>query len=297
MECWGAVDLDFLAKKFTQGWIQSIPTADAEISIHDLISARVVASESQLDSAALHARLLDCLRQLNPQLQSLHEFHGEDVELRNGVRYAKIGWMEGMPCRHSEKAGGKPSQSRNAFVRRGEHIFLTQLRIYADGEIDIHPQFDQEFLVSFESFQERVNSGEIAITVANNSVVQIDTLGSMRLVKVCDYVQSTADFISDVRDSICQLSGEESLVEKCRTAYQAYLGDPTVELRERLRKAYEAVPEHHRMYVGDMDTKDIAVRVIIYGEQELEGWSHRLVARSLGEEVLPSIEVPKPKDE
>ena len=61
-----------------------------------------------------------------------------------------------------------------------------------------------------------------------------------------------------------------------------------------LRAAYEAVPEHHRMYVGDMDTKDVAVRMIIYGEQEIEGWSHRLVARARGL-PLPTIRVPKPK--
>lgn len=50
------------------------------------------------------------------------------------------------------------------------------------------------------------------------------------------------------------------------------------------------------MYVGDMDTKDVAVRMVIYGEQQIEGWSHRLVARSRGDEELPSIEVPKPRD-
>ena len=53
---------------------------------------------------------------------------------------------------------------------------------------------------------------------------------------------------------------------RCREAYREYLDHPTVANRERLKRVYEEVPEHHRMYVGDMDTKDIPVRTIIYGE-------------------------------
>ncbi|MCB9871486.1 MAG: hypothetical protein H6837_16640 [Planctomycetes bacterium] len=82
-----------------------------------------------------------------------------------------------------------------------------------------------------------------------------------------------------------------------REAFQQYLEEPTLKAKDELQAAYEAVPEHHRMYVGDMDTKDIPVRMIIYGEEEIEGWSHRAVARSLGEEELPPIDVPKPEDE
>jgi hypothetical protein len=56
-----------------------------------------------------------------------------------------------------------------------------------------------------------------------------------------------------------------------------------------------SVPEHKRMYVGDMDTKDVGVRMILFGDQEIEGWSHRAVARTQGIEPLPEIRVPKPK--
>ena len=34
--------------------------------------------------------------------------------------------------------------------------------------------------------------------------------------------------------------------------------------REVLRKAYEAVPESERMYLGDMDSKDSDYRRILY---------------------------------
>ncbi len=34
--------------------------------------------------------------------------------------------------------------------------------------------------------------------------------------------------------------------------------------RERLRAAYEAVPEHQRLFLGDMDTKDGDYKRILY---------------------------------
>lgn len=45
-----------------------------------------------------------------------------------------------------------------------------------------------------------------------------------------------------------------------------------------------------------MDTKDIAVRMIIYGEQEIEGWSHYQAAKARGEQ-LPTIKIPTPKED
>ena len=53
---------------------------------------------------------------------------------------------------------------------------------------------------------------------------------------------------------------------------------------------------HHKSLVGDMDVKDTEVRMIIYGDQEIEKWSHYQLAKSLGEE-LPTITVPKPHKE
>jgi hypothetical protein len=42
-----------------------------------------------------------------------------------------------------------------------------------------------------------------------------------------------------------------------------YEAAPSEEKREALRKAYEAVPEHLRMYCGDMDSKDEPIRRIL----------------------------------
>ena len=76
-----------------------------------------------------------------------------------------------------------------------------------------------------------------------------------------------------------------------------YIETPTIKLRDELKLAYEKVPEHLRTYVlGDMDVKDIPIRMIIYGDEEIKNWSHYLISEEEGYE-FPQLNVPKPIDE
>ncbi len=65
-----------------------------------------------------------------------------------------------------------------------------------------------------------------------------------------------------------ELSGNETSLEKCRNAYYQYLIYPDEETREQLKQAYESVPEHERIYLGDMDTRDTDYQRIIYHPNE-----------------------------
>ena len=80
------------------------------------------------------------------------------------------------------------------------------------------------------------------------------------------------------------------------SAFRAYLAEQSAENLNALRQKYEAVPEHLRMYCGDMDVKDIPISMILYGKSEIEHWSHYQAAKQLGE-VLPSIDIPAPPEE
>jgi hypothetical protein len=58
--------------------------------------------------------------------------------------------------------------------------------------------------------------------------------------------------------------GEPDVIEVCYQAFLTYQNDPTDANREILRAAYEAVPEHHRMYTQrDQDAKDGTIRRVL----------------------------------
>lgn len=50
--------------------------------------------------------------------------------------------------------------------------------------------------------------------------------------------------------------------------YYLYLENPIEFYRDKLREKYERVPEHERMYLGDMDTKDWDYQRILYRPDE-----------------------------
>ena len=90
-------------------------------------------------------------------------------------------------------------------------------------------------------------------------------------------------------DEIEELNDRPSSLETCYHAYKQFQDNPTEQTREALRLAYEAVPRHKRHYVlHDMDLKDIPIRMILDGEQEIENWSHRIEADLAAED--PDIE-------
>jgi hypothetical protein len=75
--------------------------------------------------------------------------------------------------------------------------------------------------------------------------------------------------VREARDELELLRGGEGSHARCRAAFNAYEReadrpepDPVAvaAARERLRAAYEAIPEHLRAYVGDMDSKDWPIR-------------------------------------
>lgn len=65
--------------------------------------------------------------------------------------------------------------------------------------------------------------------------------------------------------------------------------------RKREKSVKGAVDWSQRHYLGDMDTYDIPIRIILYGDQEVEAWSHFIAARASGKEP-PVISVPRPRE-
>ena len=133
-----------------------------------------------------------------------------------------------------------------------------------------------------------VDTGVIVGSIPKNARVRIRELGSFRVEEEHGAVDPREQ-IGEVNDLLDAVNDRPDSIQRCRRAYEKYVDDPTFKNRDALRETYEAVPEHMRMYVGTMDTKDVAVRMILYGDDQIETWSHRIVARAQADEELPTI--------
>lgn len=184
---------------------------------------------------------------------------------------------------------GIPSTALWAFIHNGPY-FLTEITVYQDGLIDCWE------LVDIEGFERKIVEGWVVTAVPEGAHVDIGQLAHLTATDVQGWVLER-EFVKEVRDAIERLNGRPTSDDRCQDAYRRFMETPTGETRAVLAAAYEAVPAHLRQYLlHDMDVKDIPIRMIIYGDKEIEQWSHRALARAQGHDPLPDIVVPQVTD-
>lgn len=178
-----------------------------------------------------------------------------------------------------------PGTYLQAFIHNGDY-FLTEIKIYADGKVDCWE------LVDFEAFKQKVRSGWVVTQLPESARVTISGISSFVAKDVRCFVDPE-EFIKEVAEEIEKLNGRPTAADRCLVAYEAFQKEQTEITREKLKQEYETIPEHLRRYVlGDMDRKDFPIRMIIYGEDQNEKWSHRIASRELGSDPSPTLHAP-----
>ena len=177
-----------------------------------------------------------------------------------------------------------PGTWLNAFIHNGKY-FLTEIRIYKDSKIDCWG------LVGLEEFKSKLKSGWVVTSLPEGAETSVSFLVKFIATDVMAFI-SEDEFYKEVVDEIAALNSQPTSSDLCRLAFKEFQEAKTEVTRAKLKAAYESIPEHNRRYVlQDMDVKDIPIRMIIYGEDEIENWSHRMASKHLGLKPLPTIKV------
>ncbi|MFE2721800.1 NADAR family protein [Kitasatospora sp. NPDC059327] len=152
-----------------------------------------------------------------------------------------------------------PGTWRHAFIHNGDHYFLTDLFIYADGLIDCWG------LVTVEEFEEKLRTGWVATSFPEGGKASAHELADWRFGEPESWLTPEL-LVAEVRDTIDLLNGRPDSTGRCLAAVDVFLADRTEENRAAARAAFLAVPESQRRYaLGDMDSKDRPLRVLVAG--------------------------------
>lgn len=152
---------------------------------------------------------------------------------------------------------------RHVFIKNGGTYFLADLLIYADGMVDAWEPLD------FDGFCAKVRSGWVATSITPGAPASAHNLAGWTMTEPWGTV-TAEELIGEVRDEIARLRGEPTSEDRCRDAVRAYIAAPAPERLEELSAAYQAVPEHLRIYLlGDMDVRDepIITLLTLTGDQ------------------------------
>lgn len=141
-------------------------------------------------------------------------------------------------------------------------LSLTLLTAYEDKTLRIEAKGDIYY--SLDEIFEMFDNNELVVSIDDKQWVKIEGIGEV-LFGASEWGENSLDEMkSIIREMVLDVAGEETAHDKCVRAYHEYLEYPSDFNREVLRKAYEAVPESERMYLGDMDSKDSDYRRILY---------------------------------
>ena len=295
VNCWNFEDWEHFRKDVHRGWVVLNIPDNESISIHGLGTWEISNGSWQFNRETFISYVESLIKLLNPNWANIYRYSEKKV---NGVTIGESGG--GRVYREISKSASDlfPKKLKgecvDLFYKTKETYFLVRLNVFEDSSVQLS-RLEEPVDLDLDALQKLADEKILVTEPPPGAEVHIYGLGSFILSKAY-YVTDIKNKLQEINDLLRKAKGEPTTIQLCREAYEAYLGNPTVAAREKLKIAYEQVPDHERIYVGDMDTKDIPVRMIIYGDQEIENWSHYLLSKELGEE-LPSISVPKPADD
>ena len=294
VHCWNFEDFEHFKKDVKKGWVAtSIPDKD-EISIHGLGNWKIENGNWLYNQQSFITYVHSLIKKLNPKLENIYKYSEKTI---NGIRIGESGtgtvYKENKRYESDifpEKIKG---DSIHLFYKKDNEYALVKANIFPDYNIQL-TRLETPLNLSLKEFEEAITKKIILTEIPKKAKVTIYGLGDF-IATASLFTISIEEKLVEVKDILRKLNGQPSTIEVCRENLSIYSKNSTLENKENLKKSYENIAAHQRMYVGDMDIKDTEVRMIIYGEKEIENWSHYQVAKTRGEK-LPTIPIPKPKD-
>src|SRR5262245_629496 len=261
VSCWGFVDLPLFERKVASGWVATRPPVGATVSVFNLGGARVAEARWTTSRRDVVRQVREVVRELNPEGRGLIDMEGDDTEIRNGVRYAKLGLANEKPYRKRGRGAVVLGAEVPVFLKAEDGYRLERWFVYADGQSQLGYGAD---LLPVEEAACLFGHGQLATAVPDGAWVTIDGLGRFRAAEGYWHVKAR-ERVREGYDLLDKLGGQPGSIRRCIELHAEYEREPSAEWRAALRRAYEAVPEHLRRYCGDMDSKDGPIRWILYG--------------------------------
>jgi hypothetical protein len=293
ISCWEMVDLQIFKDKLKKGWVvTSIPDGES-ISIFNLGNWIIEQGKWQHTEETLYDYVYSLIKKLNPTLENLQHYNGNNSKTVGKANVAKHFMPNPKPFYLDDPKSFFPNkidgEKFHFFYKNDDNkIYLSELSLYKNGHIEF-TNLPSKKTFKFEELNELVENGLITTELKVGEIVTILNLGSFKI-KSGSGIEIKFK-LKELTDKFNELNGRENSISKCARIFEEYRQNPTKKLRNELKISYEAVPEHQRIFVGTMDTKDYEVRQIIYGDIVKKEWEEYY-----GYEY-PYDDMPKPIDE
>ena len=264
IDCWKKVEFQDIKNVIEKGWLCCEVPNGKNISIFQVGDYTIKSAKWKYNKETYYKTIIDNLKELNPKIENINKITREIPE----EDYKKEILFLSKPFRLEHKINFHQwfnGDNTFIFYNLGGQLYLTTLTAYEDKTFEIGLLEEKYF--SLEEIKEMFEKNILTTEVKDRFFIK--DFAEIEIEKINYFVEKSQKFkeIEDMMKKVCE---EETTLELCREAYFEYLADPCDYTKEKLRKAYEAVPEHERMYLGDMDSKDWDYRRILYSDEKRE---------------------------
>lgn len=263
---WDKIDLDDVPRLLASRKLMfSVPDGSA-ISVFELCGIEIVSAEWSFDEESFYKHIVQTVKSINPEMENIYKTTKRE---RAKWKELHVGFTASpTPFKPDDrKFGYDPLDGNNAhiFLRDSGRLTLTEMFCYKDGTFSVD---GLEGYFGFDDITRMFTEEVLAVKPKSCERVYLGDLGTAE-VRVEGGV-SVRNKLAELENKSLRIQGKPDAHTAAINAYHAYLVEPTGFHKNKLREAYEAVPEHERCYLGDMDTRDSDFRRILYTDEKRE---------------------------
>lgn len=266
VNCWELVDLRGLRDKIHSNWLSPSIPAGEHLSVHGLGSYTVESANWLFNKESYFQHIKSKVKTLNPEWENIYTITAREQKSCEERRIVHSPSATNFYVTQELFYETIEGNGFTIFMKEGNKNYLVNLVIYKNGVV-VRYDSSHEQTYQAEEVKALFEDGTFFTSFEAPTVVLIPDLGEVVFSRSL-YSTKIEDKYTELLDMQKKLRGEQSSLEACREAYFMYLEHPSEFTRANLKEKYELVPEHERMFLGDMDTKDWDYRRIIYRPNE-----------------------------
>lgn len=267
ISCWEGTDLCDVPWQLSRNWLTPIVPVGKSLSVFECCSLEIVSADWNYNNDSYYKLVEDTVHSINSEMANIYKTTERE---RNFWKDRHICFSASpTPCKVKDGFGYDlmDGDSVHIFIRDEGKITLTELNIYSDGTFSVDAMGDK--MLSLNDIEKLFADGTLCTAPRNGERVVLGVLGEADCELICDPV-SDKDKLDEIKNRSLRVQNKPDAHDAAIEAYHAYLVEPTDFRKEKLREAYEAVPEHERCYLGDMDMRDGDFIRILYTDKKRE---------------------------
>lgn len=268
VSCWEKVDLEGVPAVLKRGWLTvSVPDGKS-ISVYGAGCFEIANGKWNFTNESYFEFIKDTVRSMNPELANIYKTTEREREKWNRLRIGHT--ASPTDCKINSKRFAYhilDGDGTNVFLQTDGALMVSALYAYADGTFAVDG-IDGKFF-TFDEVEKLFKDKELRVAPKDGDIISLGALGTVECAS-CDSRVKLKEKLKEIENKSLNVQNKPDAHERCIKAYHAYLVEPNDFYKERLREAYEAVPEHERCFLGDMDSRDSDFRRILYTNNKRE---------------------------